>query len=185
MPILGSEPTVYPPHLLHSSEGQTGRWWVLHTLPRQEKELARRLHKLQIGFYCPTIARKHRSPAGRLRTTHALLFPSYVFLHGDETARLSALATRCVANCLEVVRQDTFLRELQQVQRLIEAGIDLTPEGQLAPGDSVRIKSGPMQGIIGTVIERRGQKRLLVEVNFIQQGASMEIQDLDLEPYTP
>lgn len=185
MPILGSEPTVYPPQLLHSSEGSGGHWWVLHTLPRQEKELARRLLKQQIGFYSPTIPRIHRSPAGRLRTTHTLLFPSYVFLHGDETARLAALSTRCVANCLEVVRQDAFLRELRQVQQVIEAGIDLTPEGQLAPGDPVRIKSGPMQGIIGTVIERRGQKRLLVEVNFIQQGASMEIQDLDLEPYTP
>ena len=66
----------------------------------------------------------------------------------------------------------------------LEAGIDLTPEGQLQPGDTVRVKSGPMEGVIGTVVERRGKKRLIVEINFIQRGASVELRDLDVEPYT-
>jgi transcription antitermination factor NusG len=108
-----------------------------------------------------------------------------VFVHGSPQDRVTALTTNCVANCLEVPKQAQFLAELRQIQRVITAGVDLTPEGQIEPGDVVRVKSGPMLGVIGTVIERRGQKRLLVQVNFLQQGASVELRDLDVETYTP
>ena len=185
MPILGKETDIFPPELLDRSDWDQGRWWVLHTLPRREKDLARRLEKCGVSFFSPTIAREQRSPAGRLRTTFALLFPSYVFIYGSEQDRATAVTTNCVANCLHVPNQPQLITDLRQIRQVITAGVDLTPEGQLEAGDVVRVKSGPMLGVIGTVVERRGNKRLLVHINFIQQGASVEIHDIDLEPYTP
>ena len=45
----------------------------------------------------------------------------------------------------------------------------------------VRIRSGPLTGLEGLVIRRRGQDRLLVAVEFLQQGASVQIDDFEVE----
>ncbi len=185
MPILGKETDIYPADLLDRESWHAGQWWVLHTLPRREKDLVRRLEKQQVAFFLPTISRPYRSPAGRQRVSHALLFPSYVFVFGGEHDRATALSTNCVANCLDVPAQSQLLADLRQIRLVIAAGVDLTPEGRLEPGNCVRVKQGPMQGVIGTVVERRNGKRLLVHINFLQQGASVELKDFDVEPYTP
>ncbi len=49
------------------------------------------------------------------------------------------------------------------------------------PGDKVRVKHGALMGLEGTVLVRRGVTRLLVSVNFMQQGASVEVDDYLLE----
>ncbi|MCA8992075.1 MAG: KOW motif-containing protein [Planctomycetaceae bacterium] len=186
MPILAKESDSYPPDLLDRDWFGEGDWWVMHTLPKREKSLARQLEKHRVAFYSPTFSRQYRSPAGRMRTSQILLFPNYVFVFGTPQDRLAALTTNCIARCIEVPKggQNSLLDDLKRIRQVIEAGIDLTPEGQLQPGDTVRVKSGPMEGVIGTVVERRGKKRLIVEINFIQRGASVELRDLDVEPYT-
>ena len=69
-----------------------------------------------------------------------------------------------------------------QISRLIDTGAPLTVESRICPGDSVRIKSGPMAGLEGRVIHRRGKTRLLVAVKMLHQGVSLEIDDFQLEP---
>jgi hypothetical protein len=39
-----------------------------------------------------------------------------------------------------------------------------------------------MRGLEGTVLMRRAQTRLLVSIDFLQQGASVAIEDYLLEP---
>ena len=46
----------------------------------------------------------------------------------------------------------------------------------------MRIKTGSLAGVEGTVVQRRGRNRLLVAVNFLQQGVSIDIEDFQLEP---
>ena len=72
--------------------------------------------------------------------------------------------------------------ELRQLRRLIAAGAPLALERQLANGMRVRVRSGSLIGVEGIVIRRRGQTRLLVAVDFLQQGASMLIDESQLEP---
>lgn len=181
MPILHAEPDIFPANMLDSAAVDPQPWWVLYTMSRQEKQLCRLLLKQQIEFYCPTIAKRYRSPGGRVRVSHLPLFPNYVFLRGDEEQRYESVATGCVSRCLPVSDSATFLRDLQQIHQLITLGVPLTPEEKLQPGALVRVKSGPMLGLQGQVLERRGERRLLVSVNFIQRGASLELGDWELE----
>jgi hypothetical protein len=46
----------------------------------------------------------------------------------------------------------------------------------------VRIRTGPLAGMEGVVVKRRGGDRLLVVVKFLQQGASIQIEDFQVEP---
>jgi transcriptional antiterminator RfaH len=82
---------------------------------------------------------------------------------------------------LEVPDEEELVHDLRQIWRVIQSGVSLTPEARLEPGDRVRIRSGPLVGLEGVVIRRRGQDRLLVAVHFLQKGASIEIADFQVE----
>jgi transcription antitermination factor NusG len=109
------------------------------------------------------------------------LLSGYVFLRGGEDQRYQALQTNCVSRCLAVGDPAQLVFDLRQIQRLIESQAPLTPEERLSAGMQVRVRSGPLMGLEGTVVERRGQKQLLVAIRFIQQGASVQIGDFQLE----
>lgn len=182
MPILPKEPDIYPEDLLSDhGAGVGGEWWVIYTLSRREKDFMRRLGGLQVPFYCPLIPKKSRSAGGRVRTSHIPLFPGYVFVQGDDEQRQRCLSTNCVSRTLPVSNGRQLVVDLRQIQRLIEASAPLTQEARIQPGQLVRVISGPLLGLEGTVISRRGVERLLVAVGFLQQGASIAIEDFQVE----
>ena len=183
MPILAPESDIYPADLFDIAEqgSAASTWWALYTLSRREKTLMRHLVSLEAPFYCPIIPKRQRSPNGRVRTSHVPLFSNYVFLYGDETQRYQAVSTGCVSQHIQVVDGAELGRDLRQICELIEAGVPLTPEARLVPGEYVRVRTGPFAGYEGTVIRRQGQTRLLVSVNFLQQGASVVLEDCQLE----
>jgi transcription antitermination factor NusG len=179
MPVLAAEPNIFPPELLTSPlqpESCPGQWWVLHTRPRQEKSLARQLGELRVPFYLPIVARRFRV-RGRAMTSHMPLFPGYVFLLADRDQRLVALATNRVVRTLPVNDQPQLWHDLMQLQRLIATGSPITPEERLAPGSKVEIHSGPLAGLKGKIVKQATGHRFVVEVDFIQRGASVLLDD--------
>lgn len=183
MPILPPEADIFPEDLLEGGQGSSvdGPWWVLYTLPRREKDLVRRLRQERIHHYCPLVKKRNRSPSGRVRYSHIPLFPGYVFLAGGEEDRYRAMTTNCVSRCLDVTDVGELAHDLRQIRQLIQSGAPLTPEARLQPGMAIRVRSGPLAGLEGTVVRRRGADRLLVAVRFLQQGASVELDDCSVE----
>jgi len=183
MPILPSEPDLFPAQLLEANDSHAqGPWWAMYTMARREKELMRRLRALGIPFYGPMVAKRTRSPAGRSRTSYVPLFASYVFVCGDELQRHQALATNCVSRCLSVPNSEQLVHDLRQIRRLIDLDAPLTIEARIETGQRVRVRSGSMSGLEGTVIKRRGKDWLVVAVEFLQQGASVMLEDFQVEP---
>ena len=183
MSILGAERTLYPDTLLDSPLSATSdrQWMVLYTKARQEKALARDLLRREIPFYLP-VYKRIWVRQGRRRSSYAPLFAGYVFLYGSESERVASLTTNHISRVLVVPEPDRLVRELQYFRQLIAADAPLTVESRLMPGRRVRVRQGPFAGIEGTVLVRRGKSRLLVSINFLQQGASVEIDDFQLEP---
>lgn len=188
MPILKREVDLFPEDLLDRDdltdcEEQT--WWALYTLSRREKDLTRRLLALEVPFYSPMIARRSKSPAGRVRTSFVPLFPNYVFVYGDEAVRHSAFTTGCVSQSVLVADGAELRRDLRQFRTLIEIDAALTPEARLEPGTRVRVRTGRFCGIEGIILRRESQCRLLVTVNFLQRGASLLLEDCEVEKIDP
>lgn len=115
-------------------------------------------------------------------TSYAPLFTGYVFLHGSDNERVLALTTKRIAQVLVVTDYDRLCRELRQIHQLIASDASLTIESRLTAGVRVRVRFGPLQGLEGTALTRRGKTRVLVSVDFLQQGASIEFDDYLLEP---
>jgi transcriptional antiterminator RfaH len=183
MPILPLEPFIYPDNLLTGPDEGTsgpGQWWVLHTRPRAEKALARKFLSRGLSFFLPLHERQLRV-RGRLKSSYLPLFTSYLFLHGDDQARIHALETNQVVQTLPVPDQKRLRFDLVHVYHLICTGAPLTPEDRLLPGTPVKVSRGPLAGLEGKIIRQAKNLRVFVEVQFLQRGVSVEIESWMLE----
>jgi transcription antitermination factor NusG len=190
MPILPKQRDVFPEDLLDGGEADPlgkaaaapeAHWIAFYTLARREKDLMRKLEAAAVPFYAPLIRRRLHTAGGRVRHSFVPLFPGYVFAPVDDEQRREALATNTVARWLSIADERMLVDDLRAIKRLIDTERPLTPEARLEPGQVVRVRSGPLRGVEGVVQKRRGSQRLVVAVRFLNQGASIELEDVDLE----
>ncbi len=186
MPILEKETSVFPETLFFDPAFEPGnsqrRWWAIFTKARHEKSLARDLLRFEIPFFLPLVPKKNLI-RNKIVESHIPLFGGYVFMFGCDDERVRCLTTNRVSELLPVDDQWQLRHDLEQLNRLIDMGAPVTIERRLEPGRRVRIKSGPMRGLEGVITHRRGgQRRLLVAVEFLQHGVSVEIDDFMVEP---
>lgn len=185
MPILDQEPDLYPDNLLAVPEivVPDGGWFAIYTLSRREKDLMRRLRTQKIAHYGPMTAKRTRSPRGRIRTSFVPLFTGYVFLCGSEEDRYNTVATGCVSRCLPVTDPKQLVEDLRRIRILEEHGEDLQAELRPAPGQLAKIVGGPLKEkeLVGTITQVNSQHRLTIMVNFLQQGASITVDEADVE----
>ena len=185
MPILKKEPDIYPADLLENKQllsDPDRQWWCIYTHVRREKDLMRKLASLKIAHYGPVIPKRYRSPNGRLRTSYIPLFPNYVFMLANDDDRYQAMTTNCISTCTPVKDPERLITDLRQIRHVVEAGVGLTPEARLEEGNRVRVRTGPFANYEGTVIRREGKTRLLLSIEFLEQGVSMEMDEGVLEP---
>jgi hypothetical protein len=183
MPLLREERSVHPEALFEDPECRQADacWWAFYTVARQEKSLARHLLVREIPFFLPVI-KKVTVYRGRRCSSYVPLFSGYIFLHGTEDQRRTALTGNHVSQVLEVHDQETLHRDLTRIWRLIQSDAILTPERRIQPGRRVRVRAGALAGLEGSVLKRRGETRFLVSIDFLQQGASLQLDDYLLEP---
>jgi transcription antitermination factor NusG len=191
MPIREPEPSIYPAHLLEEPEGDSivssddiagqRRWLAIYTKARQEKALARQMYSYRTPFYLPLVCNDRLIRGRRVRSLLPL-FNGYLFLFATEEERVQCLTTNRVSRILTVEGDEQLRRDLRQVQTLIESEAPLTVERRLCPGDRVRVRGGALMGLEGTIIRRQKVTRLIIAVNYLQQGVSVEIDDFMVEP---
>src|SRR5438270_1473838 len=149
MPLLPLEPFIFPDDLLTQPAQDKQAfplWWVLHTRPRAEKALARKLLQGRTAFFLPLHKRQWRKQ-GRLHCSYTPLFPGYIFVQGDREAIFKTQMTNQVARILAVEDQRQLHADLARVYCLIAAGAPLAPEERLQPGAPVEITGGPLAGL--------------------------------------
>jgi transcriptional antiterminator RfaH len=157
------------------------QWWVGHTKGRFEKAFAWDLLKRRIGHFLPLMERV-RFTGGRKRRVMLPLFSSYVFFCGSEEDRYAAMATNRLCKTIEVIDQESLVKELLSIEKALLGKARLDPYPFAAVGKACRVAAGPFAGIEGSVIERSKVSRLVLHVGILGQGAAMEIDSDLLEP---
>lgn len=110
------------------------------------------------------------------------LFPGYVFLCGREEDRLAALKTNRIVKVIDVADQARLVAELTAIQRLVRSRTAMDPYRAMAKGRTCRVRRGPLSGLEGHVVRRKGRLRFVVNVTILGQGAMLEIDAEMLEP---
>ena len=177
MPILKKDIDINPVDLLGSKalESPNRRWFALYTKPRQEKVLLRRLLSGGKSFCGLLVPNCSRMPAGRMKTSYEPLFPGYVFLHGTHDDRYDAVCTGCVLQVLDVFDGESLCSDLKRIHDAICNGCQVTRGESIHDGQRVRVLAGPLTGQTGVLLYKKGQTRLVLSLEFIQQSAMVEI----------
>jgi transcription antitermination factor NusG len=109
------------------------------------------------------------------------LFPGYVFLQLRPPEISLVRQNEYVANLLEVFDQTTFARQLQEILRALESGLEVRLAPAIESGSRVRIRSGPLQGVEGLVEHRHGHTTVILRLDFINQAAAVRMSVEELE----
>jgi len=155
-------------------------WFVAHVRPRREKKLKQYCERERIlaTLPCYRNVRKYR---GKTVTFEKPLFPGYVFLELLPDQRAKAVQNDHVANLLIVHDQALFIRQLGEILRALESGLEVYLAPEIGAGARVKIRSGPMRGMEGWVEERYGMTTVLLRLDFIGQAAAVKLQADELE----
>jgi len=65
--------------------------------------------------------------------------------------------------------------EIDAVRRLIASSLRLEPHPFLNCGDWVRIASGPLEGMEGILVRKKGTFRLVLSVEMLQKSVAVEV----------
>ena len=96
--------------------------------------------------------------------------------------RSSLRQNRYVANLLEVVDQTTLVSQLQQIRMALQAGDVLEVMPYLEKGKPVRVMGGPFKGLEGIILRIKGQTKVVINVDMIQQSVAVEVDSAYLGP---
>jgi transcription antitermination factor NusG len=159
------------------------RWFAVFTIPQHEKSVERHLELREVESFLPTYETvkvwKNRQ---RMRLTLPL-FPTYLFVHIAPCERIRVLQSPGV---LQIVggKQDTIAVSNAEIDFLRSGfrGCKMEPYKELVVGERVRIKSGAMQGIEGTLVRKNNSLRFVLAIHMINQNAAVEVDAEFLEP---
>jgi transcription antitermination factor NusG len=145
------------------------RWFVCHTKPRCEKKFSHLLKIERITHYLPLVSTLRRY-ATRERRIEKPLFPGYVFAELEPERKNRVYQLDLLVRTIWVEEQALFLRQLDDVRRIVESGLQATLVPLLKKGTPVRITAGPLRGVEGLVEDPSAPKGVLISMDVLQQG---------------
>ena len=162
---------------------ETPRWYALRTRSRHEKQVLVQLDSRRMETFLPLIARRSRWK-DRTVQMYFPLFPGYCFARFPWMERLQALTCFGVVEVLgsngrAIPVQDS---EIEAVRRLVTSTLPVDPHPYLTPGMAVEVRQGPLHGLRGILVRKAPKARLVIALNLIRQGASVEIDADDVVP---
>jgi transcription antitermination factor NusG len=157
-------------------------WYAVYTWVRHEKQVAEQLSQRGIRRALPLYQAVHRWK-DRCKQLKLPLFPSYVFVHLALKDRLQVLQLPGVVHIVSFQGKPAPLAscEIERFQSYVDAGAKMEPHPYLRVGRSVRVRSGPMTGLEGTLVRRKEGARLVVSIEILMRSVAVEIDEADVE----
>lgn len=158
-------------------------WYAVYTAPQHEKSALKHLDLREIESFLPTyeIVRNWKNRQ-RVKLT-VPLFPAYLFVHISFRERAKVLQSPGVIQIVGNRRESVPLPDAEV--EFLRTGIfrdRIEPYRDLVVGKKVRIRSGVMQGLQGTLVRKSNSLRFVLTLELINQHAAIQVDAEDLEP---
>ena len=161
------------------------QWYALYTRSRFEKKLLCELTLRQVEVFLPMREILSRWK-DRNKKIWVPLFPGYIFVNYVDTPenRYRILNTPGAVNFVGTGGRSYPVPEEQiiAIRRFLESSLSIDPYPYVKIGTQVEVIAGPLTGIRGILIEKRGKFRFVLQVDMIMQAISVEIDALDIRP---
>jgi len=158
------------------------KWYALYTKHHHEKKAADVLARKGIETFLP-LNRSLRQWKDRKKMVAMPLFPGYLFLRSDLSNRVEILNTPGVFFLVESAGHACPVpeHEIEAVRAVAESDVKLEPHPYLEHGERVRIRSGPLAGICGLVVQSRNQHRVVISVELLRKAVAVAVDLENLE----
>jgi transcription antitermination factor NusG len=161
----------------------TPKWYALYTRSRFEKKMLAELTDRSVEVFLPMREVLSRWK-DRKKRIWIPLFPGYIFLNHVDTPENRYR----ILNIPGAVRFVGFEghanpipdEQIESVRRFLEASIAVDPYPYMQVGTRVEVIAGPLKGIRGILVEKRGRFRFVIQVDLIRQAVSVEIDASDV-----
>jgi transcription antitermination factor NusG len=156
--------------------GVTPHWHALYTRHQHEKHVARSLMSKDHCIFLPTYGVARRW-SDRTKQVWLPLFPCYVFVCGGMDRQLELLTTPGVVGILQSSGRPAMipLEQIDAIRQIVEGSLQIEPHPFLACGDRVRVTAGPLTGLEGILVRKKGVSKLIVSVELLCQSVAAEI----------
>ncbi len=157
-------------------------WYAVTTRSRHEKVVAEQLWQKQIECFLPLreVISKWKD---RKKKVQFPLFPGYLFVHVPiRERRLDILKVPSVVRIIGFEGEPAVIPEMQieAVKRLVFSTLPCDPYPYITEGDRMEITRGPLKGLQGILMEKRGVYRFILSIDLIQQAVACEVDACDV-----
>lgn len=152
-------------------------WHAVYTRARHEKQVNRRLVHRGIETFLPLVDVLSRWK-DRRKLVQKPLFPGYLFTCVDHERIVDVARTPGVVNLVgpEFDRPVVIPADLiNNLQRLLASRVPVDPYPYLKKGQPVVIRCGPLKGVEGIVVSRKGIHKLVVSVHLLGRSVAATI----------
>ena len=158
-------------------------WNAIYTRYQHEKTVADNLTKSGLEVFLPTYT-VVRQWTDRKKCLSLPLFPCYVFLRSHFEERWTILATPGVQSFVMFAGRPAPIPDLEidAIRKAVASSLRVEPHPFLRCGDWVRIKSGPLEGIEGILVRKKGSYRLVLSLQQLGKSMAVEVDAFSVEP---
>jgi len=158
-------------------------WYAAYISANHEKKVAAELERRSLQCFLPLYSSLRHWKDRRVKLAMPL-FPGYLFVRFAWEDRPRALQipglVRFVGfGCGAVPVPEV---EIARIRDILERGLLAEPHPYLKTGRRVRVRTGPLAELQGTVVRRKNKTRLVVSFDSIQRSVAIEVSEEELEP---
>ncbi|MBN2466587.1 MAG: UpxY family transcription antiterminator [Deltaproteobacteria bacterium] len=161
------------------------KWYAVHTRSRFEQKVHAGISGKSIDAFLPRIQVISRRK-DRHKKIYVPLIPGYVFVRFDMEPETywNIIKTSGVVRMVSFRGEPAPVSDNEVASLMILDGTDRTVQNRtfINKGDRVMIMEGPLKGLVGFYLRRKGQSdKVVVSVELLKRSLSVEIEDWLLE----
>lgn len=150
-------------------------WYVLYTMPRCERRICQSLSLMEIASFLPT-QKVVRQWTDRKRKVEVPLFPNYVFVNIPPQQRSRVFVTKGIIRYVSIRGEPCEIpASVIDSIKIIIKGKPEVINGIFCEGDEVIVCRGPLAGLNGRLVEKRGKYRVCVRLEVLNHSILVEV----------
>ena len=156
-------------------------WFAVWTRSRHEQVVRTQLDEKHVVSFLPTLTKWSRW-RDRRKQIEVPLFPGYVFARFAPQERLSVLKCSGVVSLVSVNGSPVPIpdHEIEGIRQLVASTLPYDPCPTIKTGTMVEVTHGPLKGVVGRLTRKGTHARLILAVNLIGQGVSVQVDAADV-----
>ncbi len=159
-------------------------WYAVWTRSRHEQVVCEQISRKRYEAFLPTITRWSRWK-DRKKKIDWPLFPGYCFARFDPAEAVAILKCTGVVNIVSFEGKPASIpeNEIESIRTLVTSELQYDPCPLIREGMMVEVRHGALKGVVGRLIRKGAHARLILSVELIGQGVSVEVDAADVKPY--